>query len=151
MLNSPKLSCGFKCWRRFILTLTHIPHRLQPEYTCILPGAWQNDVNACIILLGTPRSARGMRLKSDTYMYFTLTSIYHWYVLFVEISYQKPELSCLNESSITLRKSKALLLPSQSILCIPPPPPKILFFLFFLFLISGNFLKTSNSEFIILP
>ena len=31
----------------------------------ILPGARQNDVlNVCIILLGTPRSARGMRLKS---------------------------------------------------------------------------------------
>ena len=55
--------------------------------------------------------------------------------------------SCLIKSSITLRKSKALLPSSQSILCI---------YFFFLkyclsfqnFLISGNFLKTSNAVFV---
>ena len=55
-------------------------------------------------------------------------------------------LSCLKESCITLRKSKALLPSSQSILCIFP----LKYYLSFQnFLISGNFLKTSNSDFTI--
>ena len=52
-------------------------------------------------------------------------------------------ISCLKEWSITLRKSKALLPSSQSILCIYLFSPEIL--PFSNFLISGNFLKTSNS------
>ena len=47
-----------------------------------LSGAWQNDVNACIVLPGNHRSARRMGT------YFTLSPIYNLYVLFVEISYQ---------------------------------------------------------------
>ena len=48
--------------------------------------ARQNDVNAHIILPGAHRSARHMRRTFDTC--FTLSLIYHLYVLFVWISYQ---------------------------------------------------------------
>ena len=48
--------------------------------------ARQNDVNAHIILPGAHRSARHMRRTFDTC--FTLSLIYHMYVLFVWISYQ---------------------------------------------------------------
>ena len=40
----------------------------------------------CIVLQGTHRSARRMRLSLDTY--FTLLPVYYLYVLFDEISYQ---------------------------------------------------------------
>ena len=48
--------------------------------------ARQNDVNAHVILPGAHRSARHMRRTFDTC--FTLSLIYHLYVLFVWISYQ---------------------------------------------------------------
>ena len=48
--------------------------------------ARQNDVNAHVILPGANRSARHMRRTFDTC--FTLSLIYHLYVLFVWISYQ---------------------------------------------------------------
>ena len=53
---------------------------------CISSCARQNDVNAHVILSGAHRSARHMRRTFDTC--FTLSLIYHLYVLFVWISYQ---------------------------------------------------------------
>ena len=50
-------------------------------------GAWQNDVNTCIVLPGThPSAMAGACVWSlDTYIPLP---IYHFYVLFVDISYQ---------------------------------------------------------------
>ena len=48
-------------------------------------GSQQNNVNTCIVLLGTHRSARCMRLKSWHLLRrkFSQLPIYHLYVLFV--------------------------------------------------------------------
>ena len=52
----------------------------------VLLGAWQNDVNTCIVLPGThPSATAGACVWS--LMYIPLP-IYHFYVLFVDISYQ---------------------------------------------------------------
>ena len=54
-------------------------------YMYMTSYARQNDVNAHVILPGAHRSARHMRRTFDTC--FTLSLIYHLYVLFVWISY----------------------------------------------------------------
>ena len=53
---------------------------------CLQSCARQNNVNAHVIMPGAHRSARHMRRTFDTC--FTLSLIYHMYVLFVWISYQ---------------------------------------------------------------
>ena len=57
-----------------------------PIYMYYASYARQKDANAHVILPGAHRSARHMRRTFDTC--FTLSLIYHLYVLFVWISYQ---------------------------------------------------------------
>ena len=63
------------------------------ERRIISSCARQNDVNAHVILPGAHRPARHMRRTFDTC--FTLSLIYHLYVLFVWISYQARSSNCI--------------------------------------------------------
>ena len=71
------LKICIKCDNFFNWTMYYIIHNL----TVTLLGAWKKDVNACIVLPGTRRSARHMLLKSGhllpTYCKFYITCMYY--------------------------------------------------------------------------
>ena len=73
-------------WMQHSLNSLQKMYKLQVLYFYKSLCARQNDVNAHIILPGSHRSAKHMRITFDTC--FTLSLIYHLYVLFVWISYQ---------------------------------------------------------------